>query len=557
LLSQGGIQMLRRLFIVFILISTFAVAGCKIAGTITTEDGEGVGGVTVYLDAEGEDGNASIMAITDADGAYAFEGFHHGTLTITPEKPGYTFSPESQKMTVGFFENVLDVDFEAKEPSPEPEPEPSEKAEVPWSTYQGNAAHTGYVPVYLNRNEFAHRWTWPANADERVLINPVAAGDGKVFVTTAWDSGVNVLMALDTAAGGELWRYDFGNIDSINSPAYANGTVYVQSGVGQDSSLWAFDAEQSNTADVAYESETYFNRSFLFYAPTVYEKIVNNAVSVDVYIGGEYSVGDSPSVSWFGGAYGFNFGDTEAREQWRSPLPPFEQWTPAVNETYVIAYTGPYSHNMVFNHLTVLDRLTGGVMLSIRDEGFVYNTPDYFVMNLAPVLGGANNVIVINGGRLINFDLTDEDEDGIGDIKWQKDGGFIGQPSVANGTIYAFHERSLQAIDESSGDPAWEWQPPDEGEDGNEDEDGDGSEDGNDNRSDDEYINDPFPMLVTDNLIFVSTESTTYAVDLESQTDVWDYPAGGHLALSNDGILFIATAEGELHAISTIDMPLE
>jgi hypothetical protein len=59
-------------------------------------------------------------------------------------------------------------------------------------------------------------------------------------------------------------------------------------------------------------------------------------------------------------------------------------------------------------------------------------------------------------------------------------------------------------------------------------------------------------MLVTDNLIFVSTESTTYAVDLESRTDVWDYPAGGHLALSNDGILFIATTEGELHAISTI-----
>jgi outer membrane protein assembly factor BamB len=59
-------------------------------------------------------------------------------------------------------------------------------------------------------------------------------------------------------------------------------------------------------------------------------------------------------------------------------------------------------------------------------------------------------------------------------------------------------------------------------------------------------------MIVTDNLIFVSTEFTTYAVDLVSQTEVWSYQAGGHLALSNDGILFIATTEGELIAISTI-----
>ena len=74
--------MLRRLFLVFILISTLAVVGCKIAGTITTEDGAGVEGVTVYLKGESEDGDASLMAVTDADGAYVFKGFHHGNLTI-------------------------------------------------------------------------------------------------------------------------------------------------------------------------------------------------------------------------------------------------------------------------------------------------------------------------------------------------------------------------------------------------------------------------------------------------------------------------------------------
>jgi len=61
------------------------------------------------------------------------------------------------------------------------------------------------------------------------------------------------------------------------------------------------------------------------------------------------------------------------------------------------------------------------------------------------------------------------------------------------------------------------------------------------------------PMIVTDNLIFVSTASMTYAVDLASQTAVWSYGAGGHLALSDDGVLFIATSEGILHAISTLE----
>ena len=86
--------MLRRLFLVFILISTLAVAGCKIGGTITL-DGKGLEGVTVYMDGEGEDGVASLMATTDANGAYVFEGFHHGNLTITPKKDGYTFIPEN------------------------------------------------------------------------------------------------------------------------------------------------------------------------------------------------------------------------------------------------------------------------------------------------------------------------------------------------------------------------------------------------------------------------------------------------------------------------------
>jgi outer membrane protein assembly factor BamB len=549
--------MRRRLFLFFILISTLAVAGCKISGTITTGDGAGVEGVKVYLKGEGEEGMGSIEAITLADGTYTFEGFHHGNLTITPDPDNeeYDFVPPEETVAVNLFANAV-VSFIAEERETEKDPDPSEISSVPWSTFQGNASHNGYVQVNLNPLEFEHIWTWPnptnepepinsaAVGDEPVPINPVAAGDGKVFFTTAWESGLNVAIALDSDTGDEKWRYDFGDIDSVNPPAYANNTVYIQSGIGNDSYLWAFDAEQTTPLEeVVFKRESYLNRSFLFYAPTVYEQKVNDEVSsVDVYIGGEVSVGAGPYPSWYGGVYGFNFGGVDAAEQWRGPLPPFEQWTPAVNENYVIAYTGPYSYSgLEFDHLTVLNRIDGKVVISIPDEDFAGKPSDYFNIDLAPVLGEADNVVVINDGRLISFNLIDENigwqipkDKEVDEIDEEEKAGkhFSGQPSLANGFIYAVYKGYLHARNESDGAFEWEWQPP----------------------PGESIVR---PMLVTDNLIFVSTESATYAIDLETRAEVWSYDAEGHLALGNDGILFIATSEGELHAISTVDASID
>jgi outer membrane protein assembly factor BamB len=57
-------------------------------------------------------------------------------------------------------------------------------------------------------------------------------------------------------------------------------------------------------------------------------------------------------------------------------------------------------------------------------------------------------------------------------------------------------------------------------------------------------------MVATKNLLFVSTAANTYAVDLTSRRQMWSYPAGGQLALSNQGILFIAQVTGKLTAIA-------
>ena len=481
--------MLRRIFIVSILISTVAVMGCKIEGKVT-ENGKGVEGITVTLS-----GDASMSTTTDADGNYVFANIKPGDYEVKPADAKSTFKPPSKDVKIDKKNKIAHADFEITTSPPEPP-----ASLPPWSTYQGNAAHTGYVPVSLNTDNFDEGRTY--NIIGNVPLNPVAAGDGKVFVTTGGDNGPHMAIALDSSDGRTLWTHNFGNIDFISPPAYANGTVYIQSGVGMDSYLWAFDAA---SGDGIFQTG-YDNQAFRFYAPTIYD-------DGNVYMGGGY-----------GGAYGFNGsnGDELWYVEWNSP---YEQWTPAVNDTHVIAYSGFYNPQ-----LTVIDRSTGEVDFTIPDPNFDLTGFSGFIMDLAPVLGSQNNVIAIKNGRLISFDLTNQS------IGWEKpkgDGeGFIGQPSLANEVIFAVYDGSLRAINESDGSFIEElqpWQPP-EGE------------------------SIVTPMIVTDNLIFVSTESVTYAVDLESQSEVLVYSAGGHLALSDDGVLFIATAEGNLVAISTIAM---
>lgn len=473
LYQKGGINMLRRLFLIFFLVFTTALFGCKISGTIT-QNGTGLEGITVVLS-----GDASMSTTTDASGAFVFDGLDEGTYSIRPANDGYTFNPASINVTIEDAD-VVGVDFVAIISS------------LPqWSTYQGNAAHTGYVPISLSPENFSEGWNY--SVIESTALNPVTAGDGKVFVTTQGYHGPNVATGLDSHTGDELWTYDFGDIHSIHPPAYADGTVYFQSGGHEDSFLWAFDAE---SGEVLFKT-AYGNQWSRYYAPTVYDD--------KVYVAGGY----------YGGAYGFD--GVTGEELWYVDLTQYNQWTPAVNEDYVFAYTG--SQGTLDAQLTAISRSTGEVDFSIPDPNFDWNG---WSMNLAPVLGSQNNVITIHDGRLINFDMANRV------IGWEiqeEAGKFSGQPSLAKGLIYAVYEGFLQARDERDGSFIWEWQPPD------------GS-----------II---FPMIVIDNLIFVSTASATYAVDLANQTQEWSYPSGGHLALSDEGVLFIATTEGRLISIFT------
>src|SRR5207245_1569869 len=65
-----------------------------------------------------------------------------------------------------------------------------------------------------------------------LAINPVAVGNGLVFITTPPFSGYSgdgfVLEALDVQTGKKIWQTNFNNGFSLNPPTYDNGKVYFQ-----------------------------------------------------------------------------------------------------------------------------------------------------------------------------------------------------------------------------------------------------------------------------------------------------------------------------------------
>jgi outer membrane protein assembly factor BamB len=367
--------------------------------------------------------------------------------------------------------------------------DPAEKTSS-WPMFQANARHTGYLPIGLEPGGF--RVVWQKDLGEAVALNPVAAGEGKVFATVLSSfANTTQLFALRSRDGATLWSKGFGEVFSVNPPSFAYGNVYVQTGKGistaPDPLLHAFDG---TTGALLFEAR--FSAQWERYlAPTLYDG--------KVYVNGGGN----------GGMYSFDA--YSGTELWFTTLPQYDQWTPAVDADHAFAYAGSYAPG-----LYVKDRLTGVPAANfVADPNFEW---DGWSMNLAPVIGAHGDVIAIHDGRLISFDPA------AGSIRWEVQSQFAGQPSVAHDRIYAIDGGRLVVLDELTHVELWSWQPPS------------GSLQG--------------PMIVTDTHLLASTAQDTHAVSLTSRQSVWSYPVAGALALA-DNKLFVASADGTLTAIAT------
>jgi outer membrane protein assembly factor BamB len=367
-----------------------------------------------------------------------------------------------------------------------------------WTMFQGNAAHTGMVPVDLNPDQFTTRWT------KSITAMPGFNGNFDLATVTtsngiAYLAGGNLLSAFNENDGSSVWQYDFSGLPfpSTNPPAVSAGVVYIAAGQQSSTYLFAFDA---TTGTQLFRSK--MNSQWEHYlAPTIGPQ-------------GVYTAAGS-----YGGIYGF---DTNGTQLFFDGFDQQDIWTPAADSTTVYSYTG-------FS-LRVIDPLTGAVTSTIADPTF---SNYIYAIGGSPVLGSAHSVFaaaygnsLLNGGALGNHLLHFNTQSMT--LDWSIAGVYPTTPAYDGGVAYVVNNNPLrlEARSETDGSLLWNWVPPASGD-----------------------VAFKSEVLLTNNLVFVSTNLSTYAIDRATHHQAWSYPVTGSLALSKSGILYLEAAS-QLAAIN-------
>lgn len=359
-----------------------------------------------------------------------------------------------------------------------------------WTTLQGNAAHTGYQPVVLDPAHFSLRWKLEtaAQGGRQLGLTRLATGNGRIYFSSGPVLGdaVHNLTALNEADASVAWKHEFSGLAETNPspPSYANGKVYAIAAEQQATSLFAFTAADG---------------SALFSAPM---RGASSPLAPTISNDTVYAAGGAGS-----GLYGFD-ANLGSETQFSQGVGDYPMWTPAVDSNYT------YTH--AAGILRIRNQRTGAQVSAINN----LTVPSTgYSEESAPVIGAAGSVFAIDrgnplvnsGGSIANFDTSGNT------LRWTVKGLYGGDPAYQGGTLYAtkLFPQELQAISESDGAVLWSWTPPEK---------------------QGLFLNN---VLVVDNPVFCSSDSTTYAIDRTTHAMVWSYPAGGDLALSANGILYI------------------
>lgn len=369
-----------------------------------------------------------------------------------------------------------------------------------WQTTGGNAAHAGAVPVTLDPATFSRRWTLDGTRGE--LSPPVTAAGRVLFTGTRLDNGAtrSTLWAIDEASGGTAWSQPFTGL-ALDAPASAGQRVFITTSEAAGPTQRSFD---TGAGVEHYASVTAWPSGA---APS--------RLAATPWAGGLYASDDA------GGALSVRDAATGAAG-WSVPLrdsldPHFARWAPAVTDTQV--YTN------VNGRFRALARSSGSELFSLPvagpTSGSLLTLHD---LNQAPVVVDADSVLLLDrrrtdgsatANRLTMVDLPSRQ------VRWTADGFFTAHPVAAGGIVVVGNQQSeqVEARSVASGAVLWSWAPEHE---------------------DDETIRS---LLLTNNLLFVSVGRRTTAIDLQTRQALWSYPLAGQLALSPNGLLYIATGD--------------
>lgn len=360
----------------------------------------------------------------------------------------------------------------------------SQSAEVraEWSTLGGNAQHTSYVSGSIDPVQLSQLWSTPLTSN---VTGGMVVGGGGVFLRASSGQGPTIY-AVDAATGDSLWNATPSG--RVMPPAYADGKVYVHT----TTELNAYDAANG---DLIF-STPLPSQGQLYPNPTPFEG--------SVYLGG----------GMFGDLYSFNAATGAENWSFEPYFSLHSRWTPAVNSQHVF-----------FHSTTTLQVLPGLLMMTDHSGEIVSIGVDEFAdgSSSAVVLGPGNLAYTTGSGRVTAWSTIPTEEGSLAPL-WIAEVGGFGTPSLANDMLYVRDgSGGILALDALSGTLQWSW----------------------------DHANAlAASMIVTDNLLFVTSDSSggwpgeTLAIDLATQSVVWQFPTGGEIALANNVLYILGVNDG-------------
>ncbi len=395
-----------------------------------------------------------------------------------------------------------------------------------WATYQGNAAHTGFLDVTLDATKFAKAWTWtlPVAGTYATAINSVATGDGYVFVSKDDYNGNGYVYALNETDGSVAWTANLGNVVSEGPPAYANGRVYVTDmTTGNGGSTLELDAKSGATLN----TYPFYGGGNVLFAPVVANNhLITPFITQDprdpfvVFFVGvitSYALDGSHSslqAAASGGSRTSQAVATDGTTLYYYSTPTWEKGTDfldvfnASNLTAQASISDTYAPPQppsIGGGMTD-DGYYGAPIIASAQTVLSYSGADYS----GAILSSAEP---LHARALVSFNRT------ANTLGWKSTNAYLTTPAVANGVAYVARNTPavLDALDITSGAVLWSWTPP---------------------AGDTAFHRN---VVVVNNLVFVSTDKHVYAIDLTTHQQVWSYAASGQLAISSNLVLYIAT----------------
>ncbi|MES2018219.1 MAG: PQQ-binding-like beta-propeller repeat protein [Pseudomonadota bacterium] len=285
-----------------------------------------------------------------------------------------------------------------------------------WSTFQGNAAHTSYVPLSVDPSKIARRWSSPGEEHFSSADYSVVSDNGMLFVLRGarhFERGE--LVAIHENTGSVAWRADLGTAVSSIAPAAANGHVYVMTngfnGVG---ALWSFDqmtgALLAKTAGGGYDTGTYL-------APTVYGD--------NLYFGLGPLWGNIAKFS------------SDLSLAWSVSASNRDHWTPAVDASAAYFYGNGSLHAQ--------NNTDGSTAYLIPAQ----DTTQSYGESSTVVLSGQQMAYTMANRELLAFNLATRTR------AWSHPVVTGQQPAYAKGVVYVMNLNVLEAYDAKTGALLW------------------------------------------------------------------------------------------------------